>query len=138
MTHTEFHRNSVIEFLCNSAMSNHEPQLPATIVSPTDVDTVFHVRTLSSVYTHTASSATTGYLEKLQEIANARGESLQDVLQRELNKMSEIRTSVDALSRTESEIGHHPCKSSFRTHASSTPQHPVCKSPPPQRTEFAA
>lgn len=136
--HSEFHRNSVIEFLCNSAMSNLELQLPATIVSPTDVDTEFHVHTLSSVYTPTASSATTGYLEKFQEIANARGESLQDVLQRELNKMSEIRTSVDASSRTEPEIRHHPCKSSFQTHATSTSQHPVCKSPPLQRTEFSA
>ncbi len=93
MTH-EFHRNAVIEFSCSSAMSNLEPQLPATIVSPTDADTVFHVRTLSSVYTPTASSATTGYLEKLQAIANASGESLQDLLQRELNKMSELELQL--------------------------------------------
>lgn len=135
---SEFHHNAVIEFSCNSAMSNLKPQLPATIISPTDADTVFHVRTLSSVYTPTASSATTGYLEKLQAIADASGESLQDVLQRELNKISEIRTSVDASSRTEPEIEHQPCKSSFLTHATSTPQHPECKSLPLQRTDFAA
>lgn len=135
---SEFHHNAVIEFSYNSAMSNLKPQLPATITSPTDADTVFHVRALSSVYTPTASSATTGYLVKLQAIADASGESLQDVLQRELNKISEIRTPVDTSSRTEPEIEHHPCKSSLLTHATSTPQHPVCESLPLRRTEFAA
>lgn len=119
-------------------MSNLKPQLPLTIITPTDADTVFHVHTLSSVYTPTTSSATKCYLEKLQAIANANEESLQDVLQRELNKMSEIRISVDASSRTEPETEHCPCKSSFLPHTTYTPQHPGSKSPPQQRTEFPA
>ncbi len=48
---SEFHRNAVVEFTHSSAMCDLEPQLPLTVVSPTDADTVFHVRGLSTVYT---------------------------------------------------------------------------------------
>lgn len=54
-----------------------------------DANITFKVRSLDSVYTSTASSsATKGYLDELQVIANKCGKSFESVLQAELMKIS--------------------------------------------------
>lgn len=127
---SEFHRNAVVEFLHDSAMCNLEPQLPLNIVSSTDPDTVFHVRTLGSVYTPTACS-TAEYLKKLQATASANGESLQRVLERELT-----RVKANESPQTESGLEHRPLESNLPTCATSTPQRSErCQSPSVLRTE---
>ncbi|XP_067313516.1 zinc finger CCHC domain-containing protein 12-like [Pseudorasbora parva] len=131
---SEFHRNAVVEFSHNSAMCNLEPHLPLTMVNPTDPDTVFRVRTLSSVYTPAVSNAATEYLEKLQAIASVNGESLQDMLQRELIRVSGMRTGASP--RTDLGLEHRPLESNLLTCVTSTPQRlEECKSPSVLRTE---
>lgn len=89
---SEYHRTAIVEFVCESAMSNLEPSLPMEIQSTQDTNVVFHVRSLGSVYASAvSSSATEGYLESLQAIAQASGKSLQDVLQIELQKISVLK-----------------------------------------------
>ncbi|XP_055049770.2 uncharacterized protein [Misgurnus anguillicaudatus] len=97
---SEFHRNAIVEFTHRSAMSNLEPQLPLTLVSPTNTDIVSRVRALGMVHTPTISTATVECLEKLQTIANANGETLQNVLQRELMKVGGAKTPVDVPQET--------------------------------------
>lgn len=118
---SEFHRNAVVEFTHSSAMSNLEPQLPLTLVSPTDADTMFRVRALGMVYTPTTSSATAECLEKLQAIASANGETLQDVLQRELMKVGGVKTPADATPRAEPVQEQSPLEANPLTSATSTP-----------------
>lgn len=70
-------------------MHTLRPSLPVVLWSSVDANVTFFVRSLDSVYTSTASSsATKGYLEELQAIANRSGRSFQTVLQEELMKMS--------------------------------------------------
>lgn len=107
---SEFHRNAIVEFTHRSAMSNLEPQLPLTLVSPTNTDIVFRVRALGTVHTPTIGTATVECLEKLQGIASANGETLQDVLQRELMKVGGAKTPVDV-----------PLETNPLTSATSTP-----------------
>lgn len=86
---SEYHRNAIVEFVNESAMSDLEPSLPMVIQSIEDANVAFHVRSLGSVYASAvSSSATEEYLESLQAIAQASGMSLQDVLQIELQKIS--------------------------------------------------
>lgn len=86
---SEFHRCSIVEFASSSAMQALGPKLPIQLQSSADTEVTFHVRSLDSVYTSTASSsATRGYLEELQAIASKSGKSFQEVLQDELMKMS--------------------------------------------------
>lgn len=118
---SEFHRNAVVEFTHSSAMCDLEPQLPLTLVSPTDADIVFHVRALGTVYTLATSSATAECLEKLQAIASANGETLQDVLQRELMKVSGVKAQADASRRVGPGQEQSPPETSLLTSATSTP-----------------
>ncbi len=118
---SEFHRNAVVEFTHSSAMCDLEPQLPLTVVSPTDADTVFHVRALSTVYTPTTSSATAECLEKLQAIASANGETLRDVLQRELVKVSGVKAQADTSRRAGPGQEQGPLETSPLTSTTSTP-----------------
>lgn len=86
---SEYHLCSIVEFANNSAMQTFRPILPIECQSSTDANVTFLVRSLDSVYTSTASrSATKGYLEELQAIADKSGRSFQDVLQEELMKIS--------------------------------------------------
>lgn len=97
---SEFHHSAIMEFGCESAMSNLEPSLPMEIQCTQDANVVFHVRSLGSVYASAVgSSATEGYLESLQAIAQASGKSLQDVLQSELQKISVLKLPADEPSR---------------------------------------
>lgn len=97
---SEFHRSAIVEFVCESAMSNLEPLLPMEIQSTQDANVLFHIRSLGSVYVPAvSSSATEGYLESLQAIAQASGKSLQDVLQIELQKISVLKFPADEPSR---------------------------------------
>lgn len=118
---SEFHRNAVVEFTHSSAMCDLEPQLPLTLVSPTDADIVFHVCAMSTVYTPATSSATAECLEKLQAIASANGETLQDVLQRALMKVSGVKTQADASPRVGPGQEQGPPETSPLTSATSTP-----------------
>lgn len=118
---SEFHRNAVVEFTHSSAMCDLEPQLPLTLVSPTDADTVFHVRALGTVYTPTTSSATAECLEKLQAIASANGETLRDVLQRELVKVSGVKAQADKSRRAGPGQEQGPLETSPLTSTTSTP-----------------
>lgn len=53
---------------------------------------------LSSVYPHVASdSATKGYLEELQTIANTSGKSIKEVLLEELKKMKSGHSLTEPL-----------------------------------------
>ena len=66
-------------------MQTFRPILPTEYQSSADENVIFKVRSLDSVYTSTASSsATKGYLEELQAIANKLGKSFESVLQEEL------------------------------------------------------
>ena len=69
-------------------MQTFRPILPTEYQSSADENVIFKVRSLDSVYTSTASSsATKGYLEELQAIANKLGKSFESVLQEELMKL---------------------------------------------------
>ncbi len=86
---SEHHLCSIVEFVNSSAMHTFRPILPTEYRSSTDANVAFKVRSLDSVYTSTASSsATKGYLEELQTIANKSGRSFVSVLQEELMKIS--------------------------------------------------
>lgn len=86
---SEYHLCSIVEFANSSAMQTLRSTLPIEYQSSTDANVIFKVRSLDSVYTSTASSsATKGYLEELQAIANESGRSFQDMLQEELMKIS--------------------------------------------------
>lgn len=56
------------------------------------INVIFNVRALDSVYPSTASSATKGYLEELQAIADKCGKSFQEMLQEELMKISMMKS----------------------------------------------
>ncbi|XP_028279901.1 uncharacterized protein LOC114447698 [Parambassis ranga] len=86
---SEYHMCSILEFAHNSAMHTLRPILPIEYQSSIEANITFQVRSLDSVYTSTASSsATKGYLEELQAIANKSGRSFESVLQEELRKIS--------------------------------------------------
>ncbi|KAL0151797.1 hypothetical protein M9458_052899 [Cirrhinus mrigala] len=132
---SDFHHNAVVEFTHDSAMCNLEPQLPLTIVSPTDPDTVFRVRTLASVHTLTTSSAIAECPDKLQAAASADRESPQDVLQESI-KLGGMRTLNDLSLGTASGLERRPSEINLLTHAASTPQRlERCNSPPVLRIE---
>lgn len=87
---SEHHQCSIVEFTNSSAMHTFRPTLPLEYHSSTDVNVTFKVCSLDSVYTSTASSsATKGYLEELQAIANKSGRPFESVLQEELRKMNQ-------------------------------------------------
>lgn len=89
---SDFHLCSIVEFANSSAMHTLGPALPIVLQSSADTEVTFNVRSLDSVYTSTASSsATKGYLEELQAIANKGGKSFQEVLQDKLMKMSTVQ-----------------------------------------------
>lgn len=132
----EFHRNAIVEFTHNPAMCNIEPQLPLTVVSPTDAATVFRVCALSTVCTPTTSSATAECFEKLQAIASTNAECLQGVLQRELTKVGGVGFIENAPSSVEPGLQHRPLGSEYLTHGTSTPQRlERCASPAVLRIE---
>lgn len=86
---SESHLCSIVEFANSSAMQTFRPLLPKDYLSSADANVTFKVRSLDSVYTSTASSsATKGYLDELQAIANKCGKSFESVLQAELMKIS--------------------------------------------------
>ena len=86
---SEYHLWSIVEFASSSAMQIFRPILPTEYQSSADENVIFKVRSLDSVYTSTASSsATKGYLEELQAIANKLGKSFESVLQEELISFS--------------------------------------------------
>lgn len=97
---SEHHRNAIVEFVCESALSNLEPLLPMIIRSTQDESVIFQVRSLESVYaSEVCSSATEAYLESLQAIAKASGKPLEDVLQMELQKISALKFPDKEFSR---------------------------------------
>lgn len=80
---------SIVEFANSPAMQTFRPILPIECQSSTNANKTFPVRSLDSVYISTASSsATKGYLEELQAIADKSGRSFQNVLQEELMKIT--------------------------------------------------
>lgn len=86
---SEYHLCSIVEYANSSAMHIFRPILPKEYQSSANANVTFKVLSLDSVYTSTASSsATKGYLEELQVIADESGKSFESVLQEELMKMS--------------------------------------------------
>ena len=86
---SEYHLCSIVEFANSSAMHTFRPILPKEYQSSANANVTFKVLSLDSVYTSTASSsATKGYLEELQAIADKSGKSFESVLKEELMKMS--------------------------------------------------
>lgn len=86
---SEYHLCSIVEFTNSSAMQTFRPILPKEYQSSTNANIIFKVRSLESVYTSTASSsATKGYLEELQAIAEKSGKTFESVLEAELMKIS--------------------------------------------------
>ncbi len=95
---SEFHHHAIIKCTYSSAMKALKPLLPVTMVSMLNPDTAFNVCALSSVYHQVASdSATKGYLEELQAVANASGKSIEEVLQEELKKMKSGHSLAEPL-----------------------------------------
>ena len=65
-----------------------------------NTDVTFQVHALDGDYSLTASSsATKGYLEELQAIADKSGKSFQDVLQEEQLKISLVKKTMPADSK---------------------------------------
>nr|XP_021323438.1 uncharacterized protein LOC110438084 [Danio rerio] len=117
---SEYHHNTIVEFDCDTAMSNLEPSLPMDIQSTQDSNSVFHVRSLGSVYASAASSSLTeGYLESLVAIAQASGKPLQDVLQMELQKMNALKLPASDSPRPDTPVQMIP-----------EPENPVKESTP--------
>lgn len=112
---SEYHLCSIVEFANNSAMQTFRPILPIECQSSTDANVTFLVRSLDSVYTSTASrSATKGYLEELQAIADKSGRSFQDVLQEELMKISTgkgVNLPIDTAPDEDSQLNSHDATS---------------------------
>ncbi len=95
---SEFHHHAIIKCTYSSAMKALKPLLPVTMVSMLNPDPAFNVCALSSVYHQVASdSATKGYLEELQAVANASGKSIEEVLQEELKKMESGHSLAEPL-----------------------------------------
>lgn len=83
---SEYHLCSIVEFAETSAMYTFRPMLPKEYQSSADATVTFKVCSLDIVYTSTASSsATKGYLEELQAIADKSGKSFESVLQKDKN-----------------------------------------------------
>lgn len=80
--------------------------------------------------------ATAECLKKLQVVANANKVSLQDVLQRELIKVGEVRSLENPPHSAEPGLQHFPLESKPLTHRTSTLQWlERCDSPTVLRTE---
>lgn len=80
----------IVEYTYGTALQSLSPLLPYKLVSKTQTNVTYHIKTLASVYTPAVSqSATQMYLTELKEIAKQSGKDFADVLREELSRISE-------------------------------------------------
>lgn len=118
---SEFHQHAIMEFTYSSAMKTLMPLLPVSIVSTSNPDTTYLVRALGCVYPHVVSdSATKLYLEELQTIASASGKSIEEVLQKELQRMKAGCSVAEPISAPDERVEHPHVADSQTRDSSST------------------
>ena len=78
---SEFHQHVIFEFRYGTAMESLQPLLPLTVQSSVQPELTFEIKSLAEVY---ALSATRVYMKQICEIANLCGNSLEDILKKEL------------------------------------------------------
>ena len=84
-----FYGQLIYEFESGASMESLMPLLPLNYDSPSNAHVTYKVKALVSVYPPTASSsATSTYLGELHEIARLSGQSFEELLQRELAKLT--------------------------------------------------
>lgn len=114
-----FHHNAVVEFSHNSAICNIEPQLPLTIVSPTDMSVIFRIHKLSTAYSTATSSDTAKQLKSLED---KNVESRQDIIKQNSMKMNGVTHLDDASHREDCGLENLKSSTKVLTSVTNTPQ----------------